>query len=242
MIHLKIAWSITLVTFLNFSLYRIPANAENGFTQTLKSNLPQPPDRGTPTNDDGTPATRGNCPETDLALRPILPKTEAEFSGLTLSEYPKFWFYVPYQSHDISQGRLRIEDQEGNLHAEMVFVLPQTPGFVNVPLQLTGKPLEKNKQYYWIFILDCASSKLAEPNRDWQQGWIERVERPDLEMQLQTATIEQRFNLYWENQIWYDVPRDLDEIRKIPSIWRTLLQAVGMNDYVSEPVAGSVNP
>lgn len=89
-------------------------------------------------------------------------------------------------------------------------------------------------------MLDCASTNFAEPDRDWRQGWIERVDRPDLEMQLHTATVEQRLNLYLEHQIGYDVPMDLAEIRPFPLVWRKLLQAIGMEDYISETIAGSV--
>ncbi|MDY6784087.1 MAG: DUF928 domain-containing protein [Cyanobacteriota bacterium] len=240
MIRFNSIVSITLAVLLEFLLGLGFAIAQTGLAQTIKSNPPQPPNRGTPSNDDGTPATRGNCPKTDLSLRSIVPNTEAESPGFTLSEYPIFWFYVPYESDDISQGILRIEDREGNLHAQVSFILPQTPGFVSVPLQWIEKPLEKNKQYYWIFMLDCESPEFAEPDRDWQQGWIERVDRPDLEMQLQTATVEQRLDLYWENQIWYDAPTNLVEIHQLSSTWRKLLQTVGMESYASEPIAGSV--
>lgn len=241
MIISKIFVLISAFLLLESLLLGASVNADNSLVQEVNSNPPKPPDRGTPTNDNGTPATRGNCPETELALRPVLPKRGTEFYGFTFSEYPQFWFYIPYPANEINQGVLRIEDGAGNLHAQISFVLPETPGFVSVPLEVTEKPLEINKQYYWIFVLDCASPEFAEPARDWQQGWIERVERPDLEMQLQTATAEQLFNLYWENQIWYDVPMNLGEIRKTLPIWRKLLQAVGMEDYLSEPVAGAVN-
>jgi Domain of Unknown Function (DUF928) len=235
---------IALVLFFDISLYSAPVRAEDrdedSSNPPLKSELPEPSDRGTPTDSGNPLGTRGNCPETDFPFRPLLPRTNAKFSGFTLSESPTFWFYIPYQTNSITRGEFRLEDRERNLHAKIFLVLPQTPGFVSIPLQLIEKPLEKNKQYYWIFVLDCVARESSEPDRVWQDGWIERIDRPELEAQLQTATLEQRLNLYLDNQIWYDASKDLVEIRNFPPAWRKLLDDFDLEYLDRETISGPV--
>ncbi len=210
-------------------------------TIQIAADPPTPPDTGTPTRR-GSGATRGPCKETNHPFTPLLPLTETGYSGYTLSERPTFWFYVPYKVDSVRSGKFLLKDQDGNALYQTAFTLPITPGFVSLQIPTTAMPLEVNKQYSWIFVLYCGEQNKADLVPVPQRGLIERLEKTSLENQLNTATVAERLNLYMDNNIWYDVPTDLAEIRNIPPAWLKLLRAVGLEELKQDAIAGSVIP
>jgi hypothetical protein len=187
--------------------------------------------------------TRGPCQETNASFTPLLPLPKPGFSGYTLTGHPTFWFYVPYQTGSISSGKFSLEDQEGNSFYQTSFKLPQTPGFVSVSIPITEKPLEKGKQYRWTFTLSCTSQDPTDSPRVWHKGTVQRVDMPALETRLKTAnSLEERINLYIENNIWYDAPTDLAKIQERSRTWRNLLRAMELEQLAQEAIAGSVVP
>jgi hypothetical protein len=212
-------------------------------TSSLKvaSDPPTPPDSGTP--DKRKPSNkswslRGNR-ETAYS---VITSTESGFSGYTLSEHPTFWFYVPYKTSSVSSGQFSLEDIEGNPFYQTSFHLPNTPGFVSVSIPITEKSLEKNKLYNWTFTLSCASKDSEQPNVVFHRGVVQRVDRADIKTQLNSASVRNIVNLYLENSIWYDAPKDLVEIRKVRQAWLDLFKAMNLEQLEQEPIAGSVVP
>jgi hypothetical protein len=176
-------------------------------------------------------------------MKPLLPMTDGDFSGFTLRERPIFWFYVPYKTDSVSSGEFVLEDREGNLVNHIRFKLPKTPGFVSVSIPTTAEPLEKNKSYNWKFLVYCASQPPTDlKNFDIKEGWVQRVDRTDLETPLKTAKLEERIKLYVDNKIWYDASADLANIREVPQAWLYLLRAIRMEQLNQEAIAGSVEP
>ncbi|MEP0884494.1 DUF928 domain-containing protein [Trichocoleus sp. ST-U3] len=204
------------------------------------ADLPIPPDTGTPTGR-GSGATRGPCQEPNRPFTPLLPLTETGYSGYTLSEHPTFWFYVPYKIENVRSGTFLLKDQDDNALYKTTFTLPTTPGFVSVQIPTTAMPLEVNKQYSWIFELYCGEQNRSDLVPVSQRGIVERIDSMSFE-QLATATAAERLNLYIDNNIWYDVPTDLAEIRSIPPAWLKLLRAVGLEELKQDAIAGSVIP
>lgn len=187
-------------------------------------------------------STRGSCEQTDRPFTPLLPFTNFEFSGLTLSEHPSFWFYIPYKDTNITSGDFLLEDSDNNQVYQIVFKLPKTPGFVKVSVPITGKGLDKNKLYYWTFTLYCISQDPSESPSVFYSGTVQRADMPTLETQLKATTLEERLRLYIENSIWYDVSTDLAQIHNQRQLWINLLRSFGLEQLSKEPIAGSVLP
>lgn len=238
-IYLKAVLAIALLGLVEITGCLTPTQAQIYPSLQVASDPPKPPDRGTPPRRKPA-AGRGGCEETAIPFTPLLPETEAEYSGLTLKEHPTFWFYVPYQSSSISSGEFAIADFEGNQLYRVDFQLPEKPGFVSVSIPPTEQPLEKNKQYRWTFLLHCTDQTSNQPIS--HRGLVERVDLPGIEAQLQTASLEKQLNLYLENRIWYDAPADLAQIRNVPQAWLKLLRAMGLAELRQEAIAGSVVP
>lgn len=211
-------------------------------TVPITTRLENPPIDGIPPERQPK-GTRGPCPKTEIPFTPLLPVTNSGFSGFTLTEYPTLWFYIPYESSSITSGNFSLEDKEKNLIYQSQINLPKTPGFVSISLPQTIKPLEKNQEYRWHFRLSCQSPDPDEPASVWHEGLIKRVDMPVLEEQLNTAkSLEERIKLYEDNNIWYDVSTDLNQIHDRPQVWQNLLTGMDLEWLKQEPIAGSAVP
>ncbi|NEQ71571.1 MAG: DUF928 domain-containing protein [Symploca sp. SIO2D2] len=200
----------------------------------------QPSQDGAPDGREPSGTRRGYCEETDTPFTPLLPVSESGFSGLTITEHPTFWFYIPYQTSSISSGQFSLIDQEENEIYWASFQLPETPGFVKVSLPQQAPSLANNQEYHWHFELTCTSTASSSEEKVWHQGVVQRVELADVETQLNTAGLLQGVNLYIANNILYDASTELVEISDTPQAWRQLLQAFGLEELAGEPIAGSV--
>ena len=240
-----IIWAIVILASILSHLLAKSAPASDILAQRppLNSNQPPPPppDRGAPGQQSDS-GTRGPCENTKIALKPLLPLTDGDYSGFTLKERPTFWFYVPYKTDSVNWGEFVLEDKEGNLVNHLRFKLPKTPGFVSVSIPTTAKPLEKNKLYNWKFLVYCASQPSSKSNYDIKEGLVERVDLAGLETQLETAKLEERIKLYVDNKIWYDASINLANIRDRPQAWLYLLRAVRLEQLKEEAIAGEVVP
>lgn len=214
----------------------------NGFTPVEAETLPinvdatpaKPPGNGTPNTGREPAGSRGPCGEDNDALfTPLLPVTDSladsKFYGKTLSGNPSFWFYISYKDGSVSEGKFSLEDINGNTIYETALKVPQKPGFISVSMPAEEKPLEKNKQYRWKFIVYCASEDPADNSQSvWHTGLVERVDIPDLETQVKAATAEERINLYITKGIWYDAATDVVNIPNISKTRVNLLKAIGL--------------
>jgi hypothetical protein len=200
-----------------------------------KLKLPKPPVVGIP--DRRKPAgTRGSCQETALPLTPILPNPQPNFSGLTLSSHPTFWFYIPYQSDRVKSGRFSLETERDGIRVwHGTLKLPATPGFVSVTLPPTAKGLEEGKTYRWHFILYCNDEDEAEPSFVFHNGLVKRARNSDFPAAYQPNLLA----FYLNNQLWYDAASRLGEIRQSPQQWNSFLAALDMSAYRQERVSGT---
>ena len=240
MIQLKPVLAIALPGLVALTTCLTPVQAHIYYSLQIASDSPKPLPRRVAPPRRKPAGTRGPCEETAIPFTPLLPETDAEYSGSTLKERPTFWFYVPYKSSSVSSGEFAIVDVEGNQLYRVDFKLPEKPGFVSVSIPTTEQPLEKNKQYRWTFVLHCTDQTSEQPI--YHRGLVERVDLPSIEAQLPTASWEKRLNLYLENRIWYDASADLAQIRNVPQVWLKLLRAMGLAELRQEAIAGSVVP
>lgn len=197
--------------------------------------------RGRPSSRTAT-GSRGDCPSVNLQLTALIPVNN---QGFTVAEHPNFWIFVPYQSNNIASGEFVLQDEQNNDVYRTNFTLPQAPGIVNVSLE-KAQPLQVNKKYQWFFKLYCSSEKLSDPL--FVKGWIQRIAKnPELESKLAAATTpEQRFAIYFKNNVWYEAVTELakqplnPQNNSLHSDWSNLLKRVGLENLISQPVVGEV--
>jgi hypothetical protein len=245
MIKLKPVLLIAFVVMADITCRLLPAQTQINPSLQVASDPPKPPRRGTP--DGREPAgSRGSCEKNStlsVPFTPLLPPASDDgFLGVTLKERPTFWFYIPYKMDSVKSGSFVLREREGNVVYPIDFKLPKTPGFVSVSIPDTAKPLEKNKQYIWKFVLYCASQNSDQPPSISHEGLVQRGDMDNVEIQLRTAKLPERIKLYIDNKIWYDASSDLAQIHSLSQVWRNLLTAIGLEELEQEPIAGSVVP
>lgn len=205
---------------------------------------PPPPDIGKPKTTGG--GSRGceseaqenqSAPSGEKPLTALIPETGW---GLTTAEQPTLWFYVPYSSS--LSGEFVLMDEANQTVYQTPLTLTGAPGVVSLPLSSKAARFETGKRYHWYFNIYC---KPEQPPL-FVEGWIQRVElNPNLKTQLEKATLQERVALYADNGIWHDALTASAELRRTDpknNDWAALLQAIGRNDVVSEPIVECCQP
>ncbi|MBW4565770.1 MAG: DUF928 domain-containing protein [Mojavia pulchra JT2-VF2] len=218
---------------------------------------PPPPDRGA-VGDRGGAASRscsvGN--QSVIALVPVYEQTLKQGQtevvtvnkvwGLTVSEHPTFWFFLPYNKSQINTIEFVLKDESikpsQTLYRTTVKA-PEIPGIVSVGLPATTSPLQAGKMYHWYFKMKGICDSQQPVQREYQEyveGWVQRVNpNPRLANSLKQATPQQRVGLYAENGIWYDALTTLAELRlakpqdtTLATDWTNLLNSVGLEPFL----------
>lgn len=166
------------------------------------------------------------------ALVPVYSDSELVF-GATIAEHPSFLFYVPYSS-DFAYGEFVLEDEAQNQTIYKTS-LTGTPGVVSLRLPSKAAPLEIGKLYRWYFNIYCKNDEQIIAN---VEGYVKREQlNSALKTQLEKATPRQRVAFYVDNGYWYEALSTAAEMRRTQpqdTSWATLLQAVGLNNMVTE--------
>lgn len=247
---LKYALSIASLSAVSLELFIAPSLSISGQKQSQQpspdakinssweiAQTYRPPNRGAPASTEGA-GTRGtSCialSEKDK-LKPLIPTGNI---GLTVSEHPTFFGYIP--KSDAKAGEFVLRDQNNQLIYRTSFALPSQPGIVNISLPTTVA-LEIGKMYRWSFVLICdpddrSDSTISPP------AWIQRIE-PDetLAEQVKNATPETLPAVYADAGIWYDALAN--RVKLLPSQpkaewqqnWELLLRTAGLQEFVQEP-------
>ncbi len=212
-------------------------------TKLIIAERPKPPQRGTPRGDPTPAATRPetSCPETPQPLTALLANNGSDF---TLSEYPTFWFYIPYAPQRIDYMEFLLRDaQEDRIVYHKAVKLTDKPGIIQIPIPAEPQyALKVNKNYRWHFNLnlDCAEPYLV------VQGWIRRVPMTSqLENQLE-ALKPRKYLAYQEGGIWYDAIANLAQLhfanpdnQELSSAWAQLLEFLDLDGVSEEPLVNS---
>jgi Domain of Unknown Function (DUF928) len=109
---------LSIIPFIT-SYLEIPTKAEQPKLSTAQFNRPILSSRGAPGDRKGGGRRNGhNCPVLNInepltALVPDFQDTKKvnHVWGLTTQESPSFWFYIPYNSKDITSGNLEVWDE-----------------------------------------------------------------------------------------------------------------------------------
>jgi hypothetical protein len=173
------------------------------------------------------------------ALVPVYNTSDSQLVwGLTTAARPTFWFYIPHAIAPQNEIEFVLKDSQGRYAYKTKFSGKNTsPGIVNLSLPPTVS-LSSNRDYTWYFLIYCGSRTPA----SYVNGLIRRVDRPNLEKQLRSATLREQVALYAEQGIWYDAVSELAKLHrndaqndKLDRDWRNLLGSIGLENLTSEP-------
>ncbi len=162
--------------------------------------------------------------------------------GLTTSERPTFWFYVPYADNNKLEAKFWLHNKEGNQIYEKTFRLQNTPGIVKITLPETVSPLVLEDLYPWHFSVICnGTGRLKD---DFVYGGVERISiTSDLEKQLEGNNPRERIAVYAQQGLWFDALTALAEMRlanpqdkRLAQDWADLLKQVGLKEIESKPL------
>ena len=214
------------------------------------SQRPESPYTKTPRGAPTPAATRGGGRECSQNAKPLTALFANNGSDFTVSEYPTFWFYIPYFSQQIAYMEFLVEDAKENRTVYQTTVkLTDKPGIIK--LSIPDNPqyaLKVNKIYRWRFYLKVNCSEV---DKDWiisrgVNGWISRVPiTSQLENQLEKLP-SQKYLAYQEAGIWYDAIANLGEQhftnrenKQLSSAWTQLLESLNRTGVSEEPLVNS---
>lgn len=185
-------------------------------------------------------ASRGPCPPVEIPLTALVPETNI---GLTVSERPTFWFYIPYNPTPVRSVEFVLLDEKRNAIYQTTLPIKDTPGIMSVSVASSVPPLEAGKRYQWVFSVICDPSNRTEDI--FVRGQVKREPlNSSLETQLQaTQTERDRIIIYAANGLWYDALTALAKLRHnspqdqtLANDWRDLLSDVSLTHIASEPL------
>ncbi|MBD2041066.1 DUF928 domain-containing protein [Microcoleus sp. FACHB-672] len=193
---------------------------------------------GTPETVGG--GTRGGKCEQDeksavpllTALMPDLIPDTAEF-GVTVSESPQFFVYLPETSARKAEFVLKDENEKDLYRSEDIPISGQS-SIVSVSLPKEQIKLEPGKNYHWYFSVICNPDNRRKDI--FVEGWTQHTEMSlEVASQIQKAAPQERAKLYAEAGIWHEAVATLAELRRetpddpaLAQEWQTLLESAGL--------------
>jgi Domain of Unknown Function (DUF928) len=237
-VKLFIIWMLASLTVSTSFAWAQPS-------QTKDSDFPSAPDTGTPENDSSPGGTRidknSSCKPTKKALTSLL-----SVGDFTLSEYPSFWFYIPYTPEEIKDIEFILKDESSRVLYQTFVKLTDKPGIIKIALPPEQKySLEIQKNYNWSLNVKCVSNTSARTDLVLN-GAIRRLSNnPELENKLRQVKSEE-YLVYIENYIYYDAVTNLASLyqsnlenNKFKEAWNNLLVTLGRKDLIGEPIVNS---
>jgi hypothetical protein len=262
---MKLILTLIVAIFIPYSVPQLALTQESSESQE-SSEIPTAPDTETPkdTSDPEEPYTRippapntgtpndtsdpgGTRTESDRIAscqgkqKSITSLTGNEIKELTVSNYPSFWFYVPYTADEIGYLEFVLEDSRAEKIVYQTRIhLSQEAGVMEVALPNQSQyALEQDKNYTWYLKGSCNSE--AEPDIALS-GWIKRIPlESQLQEQLQSGS--QQYEVYLQNKILYDAVTVLakqyqsqPESPQIKNAWIALLNRLGLMQIADKPI------
>ncbi|MBD0264200.1 MAG: DUF928 domain-containing protein [Tolypothrix sp. Co-bin9] len=206
--------------------------------------------------------SRDNCPAVPTALTALVPLQEEQkvekqtdksvigiVGGLTTSERPTFWFYVPYtQDLANSSAEFILQDSAGTSIYQDAIALPPEPSVIGISLPENVTSLEVGKTYRWYLKVRCKQETTSVPL--YVEGDIQRINLDSRVMQQLSAAgdTQQKIIIYAKEGIWFDALTMLAQIRlsnyndaSIKEDWQSLLQSVNLGNISTAPLVNSTN-
>lgn len=206
---------------------------------------PPPSGAGKPRGRRSGGASRDECPAVDTPLTALVPDNNL---GLTITDSPTFWFFVPRLPATARSGEFVLQDEKHNDVYRTPFRLPEKPGVVSIRLPSSPQSsLKRDQMYRWYFQIYCQPQTTSV--YFWVEGWVKQVAlNSSLESQLEAAK-PREYITYAENGIWHEAVTKLAELRLsdpqnavLSENWAQLLRAVSLEEFAQEPLLGPVLP
>ncbi|MEH2415227.1 DUF928 domain-containing protein [Nostoc sp.] len=206
--------------------------------------------------------SRDNCPAVPNPLTALVPFQEEQkvagqtnksiigiVGGLTTSERPTFWFYIPY-TKDLSNSsaEFSLQDSAENDIYRNALALPSKPSVIGISLPNTVTSLEVDQTYRWYLKVRCNQQSASIPV--YVEGDIKRINLDSRVMQqLEAATDpRQQIIIYAEKGIWFDALNMLAQIRishsnnaSFEEDWQSLLHSINLDNLAKAPIVNLPN-
>ena len=231
---------------------------------------PPPPGRSAAGERGGEAASRG-CSNSEQSLMALVPSYEETIQetislnkeenipvtkiwGLTTSEHPTFWFFIPYNPSSIMTMEfvLKDESQQPSKTIYRNFLnKPERPGIISVSTDTSTPPLEishkkQKKMYHWFLKVRVQCNPQQPANLHYVEGWIERTDlNSELGTRFEQLTSLEKVAFYAEKGIWHNAVTNLAELSlanpndnnvKFLAEWKSLLQSVDLKNLANYPL------
>lgn len=172
---------------------------------------------------------RQDCSNTESNLIVLAPPGA---QGITQSEQPTFWFYIPYDASAIRIGRFSIMSWDSTQRFyKTSFTLPETPGWVSLQVPRTAAAmLQTDEAYHWYFNLYCQENSATRPDVT-VHGWVQP---------MSSGTLEPDWYSYDDSD---QLARELQTAQptdQVKSQWADWLSRLELDDLIDAPVVGPV--
>ncbi len=262
---LKLITSLLIIIILSNISYSPKLLAESVAPEanSIKFIPPPPPPDRSAAGDRGEAASRG-CGNSDQSLMALVPSYQETINlnqketipvtkiwGLTTSEYPTFWFFVPYEQSTISSMEFVLKD-ESQKPTKTIYrkflTKPENPGIISISADTNTLPLEisrkkQNKMYHWFFKVRVKCNSQQPAILHFVEGWIERTDlTSDLGEHFEQLTSLEKVAFYAEKGIWHDAITNLAELSltnpqdnnvNFLAEWKSLLQSVDLDNLAN---------
>ena len=154
--------------------------------------------------------------------------------GLTTSERPDLWVYLPETS--AKQAILSIRKEGKTTHWQQSVELKPETGITSIKLAENAPALEIGSNYQWAVILVCGDR--PNPNDPVVTSWIKRVAETN-NQPLSGSELEQ-ISAYARQGIWYDALNLLISSKASQDnwshLWSEYLESAGLNTVADLPI------
>jgi len=213
--------------------------------KTAKNPLPSAPDTGTPEEDFSAGGTRDNrqlltmCGENSQQITYLLGQHNRDF---TLDTHPTFWFYIPSNVRKVANLEFILtEVATGRKIYDRAIAVPENDGLVGLSMPLDPEyALSTDTNYSWS--LNVACNETNEDPALVLAGWVRRMPlKPDLQNQLATASEQEKYQVYLQENLYYDALNNLVQLRmsepnnpQLETAWNQILIKLGWHNLIKE--------
>ncbi|NEO84070.1 MAG: DUF928 domain-containing protein [Spirulina sp. SIO3F2] len=217
------------------------ARSQSGLRQILLASNHESSNDAPPEAPPGPGGTRGECPKTPIApfvlIPPALEEGNQAIGSIAYHNVdnvePSIWFYLPYTAQDraVREGVFKLQDGKGREDLMILRFTPNnpTPTFARIRLDselINSEQWQAETTYRWSLRLNCEAED-GDITPVLIKGRIRTTAiSPEVKSRLNAATtLEQRSQIYQQEELWYDWVQTLAEQGQESSSWSLFLES-----------------
>ena len=198
----------------------------------------EPPGDKEPKDTSGAGSRDGlKCSQDEQPIRALMPQRNY---GLTLEERPSI--FIDLSKTSAKQVVLTFQDEAGTSYERAYLPISDRTGIVSLTLPKETQPLAVGKNYQWSLLVVCGET--VQPDDPVFKGWVQRVAQTSaLAQELEQKSVMEQAQWYGAKGYWYDMLKVIAQARrshpndvKLVTLWRELLESVGLGAIASEPL------